>query len=232
QATTRATRTASPSGRTPTPAGRRKATPTRCSRSSRVSTTSRAAPGARTATIRARPTTRQATSPSRARPPGQALRSDERRLGEGAVAVLVLLARAARAGGVPLHLAPGRGVGRIEGRGGGGGGFPRALRFGGATAIAAGTGGFEGELVLAGGGVDVMGFHRRKLGRLERRRLLGRGELDMHELPGHRLAQARQHVLEHGEALVLVFVERIALAVAAQADHLAKMLDHDEVLAP
>ncbi len=77
-----------------------------------------------------------------------------------------------------------------------------------------------------------MGLHRRKLGRLERRHVLLLGKLDMHQLAGDRLAQARQHVLEQGEALVLVLVQRIALAVAAQADHLAEMLERHEMLAP
>ena len=50
-------------------------------------------------------------------------------------------------------------------------------------------------------------------------------DLDMHELPGHRLAQARKHVLEQGEALGLVLVERVALAVAAQADDVAQVIE-------
>ena len=54
----------------------------------------------------------------------------------------------------------------------------------------------------------------------------------MHQLAGHRFAQARQHVLEQGEALALVLVQRIALAVAAEADDLAQMLERDEMLAP
>ena len=54
----------------------------------------------------------------------------------------------------------------------------------------------------------------------------------MHELAGHRLAQARQHGLEQQEAFGLVLVERIALAVGAEADHLPQMLERDEMLAP
>ena len=78
----------------------------------------------------------------------------------------------------------------------------------------------------------MMRFHRRQLRRLERRRLVLLGKLDMHQLAGHGFAQARQHQLEQGEALALIFVERIALAVTAQSDHLTKMLERDEMLAP
>ena len=35
-----------------------------------------------------------------------------------------------------------------------------------------------------------------------------------------------------GESFRLILVERIALAVAAEADHLAQMLERDEMLAP
>ena len=51
-------------------------------------------------------------------------------------------------------------------------------------------------------------------------------DLDPHQLRGHRLAQLGDHRLEQVEGFRLVFVERIALAVAAQADHLAQMLEH------
>ena len=61
--------------------------------------------------------------------------------------------------------------------------------------------------------------------------LLGHA-LDVHELAGDGLAQVGQHGLEQVEALGLVLVERIALAVAAEADHLAQMLERDEMLAP
>ena len=44
-----------------------------------------------------------------------------------------------------------------------------------------------------------------------------------------RLASMR---LEQLEAFGLVLVERIALAVAAEADHLAQMLQRDQMLAP
>ena len=54
----------------------------------------------------------------------------------------------------------------------------------------------------------------------------------MHELLGDGLAQVGQHRLEQVEALRLVLVERIALAVAAEMDHLAQVLERDEVLAP
>ena len=42
----------------------------------------------------------------------------------------------------------------------------------------------------------------------------------------------REHRFEQREGLALIFVERVALGVAAQADGLAQMLQHDEMLAP
>ena len=59
-----------------------------------------------------------------------------------------------------------------------------------------------------------------------------RHALDVHELAGDGLAQVGQHGLEQVEAFRLVLVERIALAVAAEVDHLAQMLERDEMLAP
>src|SRR5262249_22293332 len=46
------------------------------------------------------------------------------------------------------------------------------------------------------------------------------------------LAQACQHPFEQMKALGFIFIERIALAVAAEADHLPQMLECDEMLAP
>src|SRR5262249_52968490 len=57
-------------------------------------------------------------------------------------------------------------------------------------------------------------------------------DLDAHQLSGNSLAQALAHVLEQIESLGLVFIEWIALAIAAEADDLAKMLEHDEMFAP
>ena len=74
--------------------------------------------------------------------------------------------------------------------------------------------------------------HLRQLDRLQRRLLLGRRQLDVHQLAGDGLAQAGQHGLEQHERLALVLVQRIALAVGAEADHLAQVLERDEVLAP
>ena len=78
----------------------------------------------------------------------------------------------------------------------------------------------------------MMCLHGRQLCRIERGNVLLARKLDMHELAGHRLAQARQHVLEQREALALIFVQRVALAIAAQANDLAEMLERDEMLAP
>src|SRR6266850_1335831 len=111
-----------------------------------------------------------------------------RSLSVGAVAVLVFLARAARAERVPLYLAPARRIGRVCAAG-----FLRAGGPGRAPSIAAGIGGLKGELVLAGGRIEVMHFHGRKFGRLERRRFLLPRKLDMHELAGHALAEPGEH---------------------------------------
>ncbi len=54
----------------------------------------------------------------------------------------------------------------------------------------------------------------------------------MHELAGHVAAQARKHMRKELECLALIFVERIALGVAAQAHRLAQMLQRHKVLAP
>ena len=54
----------------------------------------------------------------------------------------------------------------------------------------------------------------------------------MHELAGDRLAHVGEHGLEQLEAFRLVLVEGIALAVAAEADDAAQMLEHDQMLAP
>ncbi len=66
------------------------------------------------------------------------------------------------------------------------------------------------------------------------RRRLGRPLLDLHmrELAGDGAAEAGDQVLEELEALRLVFVERIALRVAAEADHRAQMVERREMLAP
>src|SRR3546814_13370536 len=69
--------------------------------------------------------------------------------GEPPVALLELLATAARAGGVARHLAPGRLVGRIETGG-------RAARQHRGAAV--GAGGGQSRLVLAG---DMVGGQRR-----------------------------------------------------------------------
>ena len=46
------------------------------------------------------------------------------------------------------------------------------------------------------------------------------------------MAQLVQQVLEQGEGFGLVLVQRIALAIAAQADHAAQVVQMDQVLAP
>ena len=56
--------------------------------------------------------------------------------------------------------------------------------------------------------------------------------MEVHQGAGDLLAQIRKHGLEQLEALRLVLVERIALAVAAQADDTAQVLHRNQVLAP
>ena len=84
------------------------------------------------------------------------------------------------------------------------------------------------ELVLAGGGIEVLGEHGRQLLRLG----LLEHHLDAHELAGHLLAQMADQVVEELEGLGLVLVQRIALGVAAPADDLTQVVEGDEVLAP
>ena len=71
-------------------------------------------------------------------------------------------------------------------------------------------------------------LHRRQLDGLHQRLLvLFRHALDVHELAGDGLAQVGQHGLEQVEAFRLVLVERIALAITTEVDHLAQMLERD-----
>ena len=48
----------------------------------------------------------------------------------------------------------------------------------------------------------------------------------------HVLAEALEHVLEQLEGLALVLVERVALAVAAQVDALAQVVERQQVVLP
>ena len=92
-----------------------------------------------------------------------------------------------------------------------------------------GAGQCQGHFVFAGGGIDFVRLHRRQRSRLLRRRCL---DLDPHELRSDGLAQTLAHRFKQAERFRLVFIERIALAVAAESDHLAQMIEHDQVLAP
>ena len=67
-----------------------------------------------------------------------------------------------------------------------------------------------------------MRFHIGKLLGLILRRLLH--DFDAHQLPGYALAQIGDHRFEQLEGFRLVFVERIALRIAAQAHDLAQVL--------
>ena len=86
----------------------------------------------------------------------------------------------------------------------------------------------ERHLVLAGIGIELVRFHRRQCRLL----IFRRHDFDAHQLRRHRLAQMRDHRLEQAEGFRLVFLQRIALAVAAQADHLTQMIEHHQMLAP
>ena len=57
-------------------------------------------------------------------------------------------------------------------------------------------------------------------------------DLDPHHLCRDCLAQIGKKGLEQFEALGLVFVQRIPLRIAAEADHGAKMIKIDQMLAP
>ena len=87
------------------------------------------------------------------------------------------------------------------------------------------------HFVFSGGRIGLMRLHRRQRpGRLLRR--WRRLDLDTHQLRSHRLAHVLAHRLKQAEGFRLILVERIALAVATQADHLAQMIKHHEMLAP
>ena len=81
-------------------------------------------------------------------------------------------------------------------------------------------------------GVDVgrLAACSTSLVRRQRRRPLD--DLDAHQLRRHRLAEAAEHRLEQLEGFGLVLVQRVALGVAAEADHLAEMVERDQMLAP
>lgn len=68
-------------------------------------------------------------------------------------------------------------------------------------------------------------FRRRRFGGLAH-------QLDAHQLCGDDLAQVAEHGLEQFEGLALVFLQRVALAVAAETDDRAEMVEVDDVLAP
>ncbi len=57
-------------------------------------------------------------------------------------------------------------------------------------------------------------------------------ELHRHQPAGHVLAQIDLQTFEQGEGLDLVLVQRVALAIAAQADDVAQVVQVHQVLAP
>src|SRR6516164_1405182 len=136
--------------------------------------------------------------------------------------MLVFLAGPARTGRVSRNLAPGCGVGGVR--------ACRSLAAAGRRGSASGSSGTRAgspkrKFIFASSRIEMMRFHLRKLGSIKRRNVFWPAPLDVHELSGHRFAQPREHMLEHGEALALIFVEGVALAVATQANDLAQMLE-------
>ena len=137
-----------------------------------------------------------------------------------AVAVLELLARAARAGLVPADPSPGGGVLRIAfgdrdcGRRGREADRDRLVDRA------------EREFVLARRRIEMLELHRRR-----RLRLL-EAHLDARHLGDDRFVPLRDQLLEEFERLGLVLVERIALGHAAPADHLPQMVERHQMLAP
>ena len=146
--------------------------------------------------------------------------------GEAAVAVLVLLARAAGAGLVAADLAPGRGIVRVDLRRA----ARRPFRAGCEQAAARGLG--VVDLVLAGERIDV---GRLAASPTSSSGTSGGGRWTISTRISWPVTASRrraEHRLEELEGLGLVLVQRVALGVAAEADHLAQMVERDQMLAP
>ena len=153
--------------------------------------------------------------PSGKRGVGRATNINLRRLSQGPVAMLVLPARAAGAGRVALDLAPGLRIVGID--------RPARCRATGACCSTSSS-------PVSGSMCD--GLHGGQ----------GRSAPAAAAAPvwictciswrTTSAAQLGEQGLEQLEGLALVFVQRIALAVAAQADILAQMVEIDDVLAP
>src|SRR5258708_7876659 len=138
-----------------------------------------------------------------------------RRLDQRPVAMLELLARAARAGGVAPGVLP-----AFRQRG-----DRQGLALFGVQAVRQEA---HGRRVLAGQGIEV---DLLELARRRQRRLLEL-ELDRHQPSRDVLAKVDQQALEEREGLGLVLVQRVALAVAAQADDVPEVVQVHQVLAP
>ena len=112
----------------------------------------------------------------------------------------------------------------------------RAARRGGAGAVAGAAPApappsRQRQLVLAGRRIDVVRLHVAAVSAApaRRRRCTSSTRISCAVTASRRLCE---HRLEQLEGFRLVLVQRIALAVAAQADDLAQMVEHDEMLAP
>src|SRR6478609_3058095 len=134
--------------------------------------------------------------------------------GELPVAVLELLAGAARAGLVAADLAPARWIGRVTVHN-------RDLAL------------FDCGILQAAAAVIAEGGSRQGiLGWQDAILRLIEADLDAHQVAGDLLAQMADQPVEELEGFLLVLVQRVALGIAAPADNLAEMVERDEMLAP
>ena len=134
-------------------------------------------------------------------------------ISERAVAMLVFLARAARAGRVSRGFAPGTGIVRI---GSDAGIVPHRALDRRRVAIR--------NLFLARCRVGVMRMHLRQRFVFDSGRLFFRHELRNGKLARHVLAKPGEQAFEEFEGFGLVFVQRIALGIASQPHGLAQMI--------
>ena len=141
------------------------------------------------------------------------------------MAVLVFLARSARARRVARYAAPGIGVVRVD-------------LAGGLTAVERGNGITLAALLATRvavtclqGGIGA-GFVHFLIRALEVIFVRGRLELHLRQHGGDTVAQTFEHFLEQVEGFPLVFVERVALRISPEPDPLTQMVEGQQVLFP
>ena len=132
------------------------------------------------------------------------------------MAMLELLPRPARAGRIARHAAPRGGIVQID-RHRRAYGHLDGLHFGDRRAAA------EHRLGVV--------LHHAAEGGLRQRRRFG-GELDAGQHGANPLAHVVQHRVEQREGFGFIFVQRIALAIGAQADALAQVVQGEKVFFP